>query len=75
MSLLLYSLFFIELDEFFDKKLKVPSGVLSSNDINYVRRVAATRRAKVQEEVLVSFNSVEARDMVCLLYTSDAADE
>ena len=52
------------LDEFVQQKLKVPSGLLDRSDIGYIRRVKATKRSKIANEVLVSFTSIDARDLV-----------
>ena len=52
------------LDEFVLKKMKVPSGVLDDKDINFIRKVKASKRMKVRNEVIVSFTTVEARDLV-----------
>ena len=52
------------LDEFVLKKLKIPAGLLSKDDIKFVRKVKPTRRSKVKDEVLVAFTTVEARDLV-----------
>ena len=52
------------LDEFVSKKLKIPSGQLTSSDIGFVRRVRSTKRTKTKDEVLVSFTTVAARDLV-----------
>ena len=52
------------LDEFVLKKLRVPAGVLNETDIKYIRRVRTTKRSKIQEEALVAFNSVDARDLI-----------
>ena len=53
-----------ELDAFVLDKLKIPSGVLNQKDINYIRRVRTTRNSKIKDELLVSFSSIEARDLV-----------
>ena len=53
-----------ELGNFVVEKLKIPSGILSDKDINFVRRVKSSKRSKIENEVLVAFNSVEARDLV-----------
>ena len=52
------------LDKFFSEKLKIPTGDLSNDDINFIRRTRATKRSKIQDEVLVSFTSTAARDLV-----------
>ena len=52
------------LDEFVLTKLKVPSGLLCNEDINFIRPVRATKRNKLPNEVLVSFSTVDARDLV-----------
>ena len=52
------------LDKFVTNKLKILSGKLNSGDIGLMRRVASSRRAKTQDEVVVSFTSVSARDLV-----------
>ena len=52
------------LDEFVLQKLRVPFGVLSSEDIGFVRRARTTKRSKTKDEVVVQFASVEARDLV-----------
>ena len=52
------------LDDFVLSKLRVPSGVLSSDDIGFVRRARATKRSKIKDEIVVQFASVDARDLV-----------
>ena len=52
------------LDLFFTEKLKIPTGTLSPTDIGFVRRVKSAKRAKIKDEAMVSFNSVNARDTV-----------
>ena len=46
------------LEEFFNNKLRVPAGVLGPSDIGFVRRVKSTKKAKIRDEVMVSFTSV-----------------
>ena len=53
-----------ELDTFVTDKLRLPSGVLSTRDIDYIRRVKSSKRSKISDELLVAFTSVEARDLV-----------
>ena len=52
------------LDDFVAAKLKIPSGSLSSSDISFVRRVCPNRKSKINNEVIVGFTSVDARDLV-----------
>ena len=52
------------LEDFVLNKLKIPTGVLAREDINYVRKVKATKKSQIADEVLVSFTTVEARDLV-----------
>ena len=52
------------LDTFVSDKLRIPTGELTNDDINFVRRTRTTKRSRVQDEVLVSFNSTAARDLV-----------
>ena len=52
------------LHDFILNKMKIPAGLLEEKDISFIRRVRATKRTKVIKEVIVSFSSVEARDLV-----------
>ena len=52
------------LDVFLQQKLKIPPGMLQEKDIKFVRRIKSTKRTKIAQEILVSFVSVETRDMV-----------
>ena len=54
----------ISLDEFVMKKMKIPAHTLSDEDIDFVRKVRSTKKNKVNDEVIVCFSSVEARDIV-----------
>ena len=54
----------VALDDFVINKLKVPTGVLNKNDISFIRKVKTARKSKVRDELLVSFSSIEARDLV-----------
>ena len=61
------------LDEFVGSKLKIPTGVLTRSDIGFVRRVKTGRKSKIQDEVVVQFTTVEARDTV-QSYTRNLAE-
>ena len=52
------------LEQFVAEKLKIPTGDLCNSDINYVRRTKSGRKSKVKDEVVVSFTSTAARDLV-----------
>ena len=41
------------LDEFLMKKLKIPSGILTKEDINFVRKIKMSRNSKVKDEIIV----------------------
>ena len=52
------------LDDFFANKLKVPNGDIINEDIKYIRRMRSIKKSRVQDEVIVAFTSVAARDLV-----------
>ena len=52
------------LDEFIIDKLRIPCGVLSKEDVVYVRKVKTAKKSKIQDELLVVFESVHVRDLV-----------
>ena len=54
----------IELEKFINTKLKISTGTLGKEDFQFVRRVKATKKSKINDELLVSFTSVRARDLV-----------
>ena len=53
-----------QLEDFLTNKLKIPSGTLTKEDFKFPRRIKSTRRSNITDEVLVSFASVRARDLV-----------
>ena len=42
----------------------MPSGLLNKDDVQFVRKVRTARNSKIQDELLVSFTTIEARDLV-----------
>ena len=52
------------LDDFIINKLRIPAGVLNKEDVVYVRKVRSAKKSKVQDELLVSFRTVQTRDLV-----------
>ena len=52
------------LDQFVLTKLRIPPGTFNRDDIGFIRRVKSLKRTKIPNEVVVSFNSTDARDLV-----------
>ena len=52
------------LESFVAEKLRIPQGVLRPEDVQFVRRVRSSKRSKIQDEIMVSYTNVAARDLV-----------
>ena len=44
--------------------MKIPTGKLDKTDVKFIRKVRAAKKAKVSNEIIVGFTTIEARDLV-----------